>query len=167
MGAERLQNSAVLVIGAGGASRAVLGALLSVGVPEMCLVNRTDSKAESLAEQVNVPSLYALPWAQRQEAVGRANLIVNASAAGMSGKPNLDISLENGRTGGLVYDLIYTPRNTRLMKDAKANGMEVLGGLEMLIAQARPSFKLFFGKTPPVNLDPTEFLFQALRTGKR
>ena len=167
LGAERLQNSVVLVIGAGGASRAVLGALLSVGVPEICLVNRTDSKAEDLVEQVNVPSLYALPWAQRQEAVARADLIVNASAAGMSGKPNLDISLENGRAGGLVYDLIYTPRNTRLMKDAKANGMEVLGGLEMLIAQARPSFKLFFGKTPPVNLDPTEFLFQALKTGKR
>jgi len=97
MGAERVQNSSVLVIGAGGASRAVLGALLSIGVPEICLINRTDAKAQDLVDQVNVPSLYALPWAQRQEAVGRADLIVNASAAGMSGKPDLDISLENGR----------------------------------------------------------------------
>jgi shikimate dehydrogenase len=53
------------------------------------------------------------------------------------------------------------------MKDAQANGMEVLGGLEMLIAQARPSFKLFFGRTPPQNLDPTDILFEALKTGKR
>jgi len=107
-----VQNSSALVIGAGGASRAVLGALLSLGVPEICLVNRTDSKAEDLAGQVDVPSLYALPWAQRQ-------------------------------------------------------GMETLGGLDMLIAQARPSFKLFFGQTPPMDLDPTDTLFAALASGKR
>lgn len=167
LGADRIQNISALVIGAGGASRAVLGALLSLGVPEICLVNRTDSKAEDLVDQVNVPSFYALPWAQRHEAVARADLIVNASAAGMTGKPPLDIALEQGRAGGLVYDLIYTPRQTRLMKDARKNGMETLGGLEMLIAQARPSFRLFFGKTPHLDLDPTEILFNALRTGQR
>jgi len=167
MGAERVQNMSVLVIGAGGASRAVLGALLSLGVPEICLVNRTDAKAEDLVTQVDVPSLYALPWAQRHEAVARADLIVNASAAGMSGKPDLDISLEGGRSGALVYDLIYTPRETKLMKQAKKHDMDVLGGLEMLIAQARPSFKLFFGQTPPMELDPTEMLFAALKSGKR
>lgn len=167
MGVERLQNGSALVIGAGGASRAVLGALLSLGSPEICLINRTDAKAEDLVQQVNVPSLYALPWAQRQEAVSRADLIVNASAGGMSGKPKLDISLADGRPGALVYDLIYTPRRTALMRGAKANGMEILGGLEMLIAQARPSFKLFFGAAPPPDLDPTAMLLEALRTGKR
>jgi shikimate dehydrogenase len=166
-GVSQLQKGSVLVIGAGGASRAVLGALLSLGVPEICLINRTDIKAEDLAEQVNVPSLYALPWAQRQEAVSRADLIINSSAAGMTGKPDLDISLDDGRVGGLVYDLVYTPRVTSFMKSAKASGMETLGGLEMLIAQARPSFKLFFGKAPPLNLDPSEMLFEALRTGRR
>jgi len=85
----------------------------------------------------------------------------------MSGKPKLDISLENGRRGGLVYDLIYTPRRTHLMRQAKTNGMQALGGLEMLIAQARPSFKLFFGKKPPLDLDPTDVLFEALKTGQR
>ena len=167
LGADRAQNSSALVIGAGGASRAVLGALLSMGVPEICLINRTDAKAVDLAGQVDVPSLYALPWAQRQEAVSRADLIINASAAGMSGKPELDISLSEGRSGALVYDLIYTPRVTGLMKQAQENGMDTLGGLEMLIAQARPSFKLFFGQTPGRDLDPTEVLFEALRTGKR
>lgn len=167
MGATRLQNGSALVVGAGGASRAVLGALLSLGLPEICLVNRTDSKAEDLVEQVNVPSLYALPWAQRHEAVSRADLIINASAAGMTGKPELDLSLSDGREGALVYDLIYTPRETALMKAAVACGMETLGGLEMLIAQARPSFKLFFGVTPPASLDPSDMLFEALRTGRR
>lgn len=167
LGVQKLQKSSVLVIGAGGASRAVLGALLSLGSPEICLVNRTNIKAEDLVNQVNVPSLYALPWAKRQEAVGRADIIVNASAAGMSGKPKLDISLADGRKEALVYDLIYTPRITALMKDARANGMNILGGLDMLIAQARPSFKLFFGTTPPPELDPTKTLLEALRTGRR
>ena len=167
LGADRVQNRSVLVIGAGGASRAVLGALLSLGVPEICLINRTDSKAEDLSGQVDVPSLYALPWAQRQDAVSRADLIINASAAGMSGKPDLDIALDSGKPGALVYDLIYTPRVTRFMARAKANGMETLGGLEMLIAQARPSFKLFYGQTPPMDLNPTEMLFEALKTGRR
>lgn len=167
LGAERVQNSSALVIGAGGASRAVLGALLSLGVPEICLINRTDGKAEDLVGQVDVPSLYALPWSQRQEAVGRADLIVNASAAGMSGKPELDISLANGRDSAVVYDLIYTPRMTRLMNRAKGNGMEIIGGLDMLIAQARPSFKLFFGHLPPPDLDPTDTLLEALKTGRR
>ena len=166
-GAEAIQNSGALVIGAGGASRAVLGALLSLGVPEICLINRTDSKAEDLVSQVNVPNFYTVPWARRQEAVARADLIINASSAGMTGKPKLDISLENGRAGSLVYDLIYTPRQTALMRQAKANGMRTLGGLEMLIAQARPSFKLFYGKMPPLDLDPTAPLLEALRTGKR
>ena len=166
-GAEAIQNSGALVIGAGGASRAVLGALLSLGVPEICVINRTDSKAEDLVSQVNVPNFYTVPWARRQEAVARADLIINASSAGMTGKPKLDISLENGRVGSLVYDLIYTPRQTALMRQAKANGMRTLGGLEMLIAQARPSFKLFYGKMPPLDLDPTAPLLEALRTGKR
>ncbi len=167
VGVERLQNGSALVIGAGGASRAVMGALLSVGVPEICLVNRTDSKAEDLVNQVNVPSLYTVPWARRQEAVERACLIINASAAGMSGKPALDISMSATREAALVYDLIYTPRVTPLMKEAQAHGLDTLGGLEMLIAQARPSFKLFYGELPPKDLDPTEVLFEALKTGRR
>ena len=167
LGVPHLQNMSALVVGAGGASRAVLGALLSVGVPEICLVNRTDAKAQALVDAVNVPSLYALSWAQRAEAISRAGLIVNASAAGMSGKPALDLDLDAAPAGGLVYDLIYTPRVTPLMAAAETRGLDTLGGLEMLIAQARPSFKLFFGQLPPQELDPTQTLLDALETGRR
>ena len=167
MGVGRLQNGSVLVIGAGGASRAVLGALLSLGVPEICLINRTDSKADDLVRQVNVPSLYALPWEKRHEALARANLIVNASAAGMEGKPNLDISLDEARSSALIYDLIYTPLKTKLIKDAQKRDLKTLGGLDMLIEQARPSFKLFFGAVPPKDADPTQVLLKALKSGVR
>ena len=167
LGVERLQNASVLVIGAGGASRAVLGALLSLGAPEICLMNRTIDRAEDLVKQVNVPSLFADNWARRQEAVARADIIVNASAAGMVGKPALDISLSNAQPSVLIYDLIYTPRLTPLMAEAEALGLDVMGGLEMLIAQARPSFKLFYGQTPPISLEPSETLFAALESGRR
>ena len=167
LGVTHLQGVSALVIGAGGACRAVLGALLSLGVPEICLVNRTDSKAEDLVRAVDVPSLYTLAWAHREQAVARAGLIINASAAGMTGKPALDLSLEAAPDDALIYDLIYTPRVTPLMAAARARGLETLGGLEMLIAQARPSFKLFYGQRPPESLDPTQTLLEALKTGRR
>jgi len=162
-----LAQKSVLIIGAGGASRAVIGALLSLGVPEICLVNRTDKKARDVVNMVNVPSLYSAPWANRQESVARANLIVNASAGGMLGKPALDISLDNAQDGCLVYDLIYTPMMTPLLRSAKKRKLEIMGGIDMLIAQARPSFKLFYGQAPHAEADPRAMLLSALNTGIR
>lgn len=165
--ASKLSQSSVLLIGAGGASRAVIGALLSLNVPEIKIANRTDSKAESLAESVNLPSLYAISWESRNAAVASSQVIINASSAGMSGYPDLDLNLETARPGTLVYDLIYTPRRTGLLKEAERRGCETLGGLSMLIEQARPSFRHFFGVAPPKDLDPTETLYAALKSGVR
>ncbi|CAM3841085.1 shikimate dehydrogenase [Litorimonas haliclonae] len=165
--ASELSQSSVLLIGAGGASRAVIGALLSLNVPEIKIANRTDSKAESLAESVNLPSLYAVPWESRNAAVASSQVIINASSAGMSGYSDLDLDLETARPGTLVYDLIYTPRRTGLLKEAERRGCETLGGLSMLIEQARPSFRHFFGEAPPKDLDPTETLYAALKSGVR
>lgn len=165
--ASKLSQSSVLLIGAGGASRAVIGALLSLNVPEIKITNRTDSKAESLAESVDLPSLYSIPWESRNAAVASSQIIINASSAGMSGYPDLDLSLERAQSGTLVYDLIYTPRRTGLLKEAERRGCERLGGLSMLIEQARPSFRHFFGEAPPKNMDPTETLYAALKSGVR
>ncbi len=165
--AKSLSQSSVLLIGAGGASRAVIGALLSLNVPEIRITNRTDSKAEELVNTVNVPSLYNLPWSQRHEAVGASHIIINATSAGMVGYPKLDVSLKNVRRGTLVYDLIYTPRRTPFLKTAQLKGCVTLGGLEMLIEQARPSFRYFFGQLPPKDANPTELLYKCLKTGER
>ncbi|WP_298914783.1 shikimate dehydrogenase [uncultured Algimonas sp.] len=161
-----LSDMTVLVVGAGGASRAVIAGLLGLGVPEIILCNRTDATAEALVAQVGLPSFYALPWAKRGLAVKRADLIVNASSAGMAGYPALDLSLVRAPRGALVYDLVYTPERTPLLADAAEAGLETIGGLDMLIGQARPAFHLFYGQAAP-DTDPAPVLREALRTGTR
>ena len=163
MGAKPLSEKPALIIGTGGASRAVIGALLALNVPEIRITGRTDSKAEDLAAMVNVPSFYAVPWEKRNVAIETAGLIVNATSGGMTGKPALDVDISRAQAGSFVYDLIYTPRKTKLLREAKKAGCETLGGLEMLIAQARPSFKLFYGVAPPAEPDPSAMLFEALK----
>jgi len=163
MGAKELSEKPALVIGTGGASRAVVGALLALNVPEIRITGRTDSTAEDLVSMVNVPSFYAVPWEHRNVAVASSGLVINATTGGMTGKPQLDLDIAKAQPGTFVYDLIYTPRQTKLLRNAKAAGCEILGGLEMLIAQARPSFKLFYGVKPPIIPDPSDLLFKALK----
>ena len=164
IGHNFLINHPVVLIGAGGASRAVIGALLSLGVPEIRVINRTDQRAQDLVDSVAVPSLYALPWAQRSNAIQGAGLIINSSAGGMRGKPALDISVEGALTGAWVYDLVYNPLMTPLFKQAKDLGLNILSGLDMLIEQARPSFKAFYGQLPPVEADPKPMLIAHLKS---
>lgn len=162
IGHRFILNNTVVIIGAGGAARAVLGALLEVGAPEIIILNRTDERAESLAANVNIPSLYARPWADRSQAIFGAGLVINASAAGMKGNPPLDLDLSNMSPDGWVYDLVYTPLETPLLKQARKHGLKTIGGLDMLIAQARPSFKLFFGEHPPRGIGAREMLIKHL-----
>ena len=166
MGGKALSETSALIIGTGGASRAVIGALLALNIPEIRITGRTDSKAEDLVSMVNVPSFYAVPWEHRNVAVASAGLIINATSAGMAGKAELDIDISKAKPGTFVYDLIYTPRETKLLKDAKQAECQTLGGLQMLIAQARPSFKLFYGHEAPTLPDPSEMLHKALKDAR-
>ena len=162
MGPDILARTPAIVYGTGGASRAVVGALLALGCPEIRLCGRTDIRAEAMVKDIGVPSLYAVPWESRSKAMIGAGLIVNASAAGMKGYPALDVDLAYANAETVVYDLIYTPLKTPLMKTAESRDLQTLGGLSMLIEQARPSFRLFFGQTPPADLDPSELLIKEL-----
>ena len=166
IGHKFILNNTIVVIGAGGAARAVLGALLSIGAPEIRLLNRTDERAETLASNINIPSLYAVSWAERNNAIYGAGLIVNASAAGMHGQNALDIDLEYLTPDGWIYDLVYTPLETPLIKAAQKQGLKTLGGLEMLIAQARPSFRLLFGEAPPPGIGTKDLLEQYIKNTK-
>lgn len=162
MGPRQIARTPAIIYGTGGASRAVVGALLALGCPEIRLCGRTDMRAEAMVKDVGVPSLYAVPWETRSKAMEGAGLIVNASSAGMKGYPALDIDLNHADEHAIVYDLIYTPLETPLIKAAKDRELRTLGGLAMLVEQARPSFRLFFGQTPPHELDPSPLLIKEL-----
>ncbi len=163
IGHNFILNNAVTIIGAGGAARAVLGSLLALGAPEIRLLNRTNARANKLAASVNIPSLYACDWEDRQQAIANAGLLINASAAGMAGHAGLDLNLKNMTENAWVYDLVYTPLHTALLKQAKTHGLRTIGGLEMLIAQARPSFKLFYGIDAPDSEDVKALLIKHLK----
>jgi shikimate dehydrogenase len=162
MGPSLIARTPAVVYGTGGAARAVIGALLALGSAEIRLCGRTDIRAESMVKDIGVPSLYAVPWAMRNDAMSGAGLIVNASAAGMKGRSGLDVDLSAASAGTTIYDLVYTPLKTPLLIEAERFGLQTLGGLSMLIEQARPSFRLFFGKAPPEDLDPSPILIKAL-----
>lgn len=130
-----------LVLGAGGASRAVLAGLRELGVPEILLTNRTPGRAEEPAERFDAE---VVPWEARMEP--EADLIVNTTSEGMRGgrmdATPYGASALSGRTG-LVYDIVYNPLETRLLREARAAGWKTVGGLTMFVEQARAAFRLW------------------------
>ena len=153
----------VLVAGAGGAARAVVVALTEARARSIVLINRTYPRASRLVEEMALlagdTELNALPdiypsWA---EALSRADLLVNCTPAGQasagdSAEEESPVPFDAIRPGILVYDLVYVPAETPLMKAAKAAGARVVGGLPMLIYQGAASLKLWTGREAPVDI---------------
>ena len=141
-----------VVLGAGGAARAVIVALLDAGVPEIRLSNRTKSRAEQLradfGDQVVVSS-----WGDMSADLQGAALLVNTTSLGMGGKPSLDLDIEGIDPDTVVTDLVYTPLETDLLKKAAALGCSTVDGVGMLLHQAAPGFCRWFGKDPVVDQD--------------
>ena len=134
----------VAVLGAGGAARAVVDALSDAGVAEIRLLNRTGERAAALAEEAG-STVRPLPWEQREEALESCGLLVNTTQLGQVGKPALDLALDRLPSDAVVYDLVYAPLETDLLKAARARGHVGVDGLGMLIHQARPGFAAWFG----------------------
>ncbi len=139
-----LAGQQVVVIGAGGAARAVLFALKQVGCGPVTILNRNVLKASALLARFGLKG-QALPLTARLPA---AALLVNASALGMVGQPPLELDLEPLLDDALVYDLVYAPLVTPLLAAADARGLETVDGLDMLVGQAALAFELFFGVAP-------------------
>lgn len=146
----RAQAGPAVVLGAGGAARAVVHALSGVGAPEIRLVNRTRDTAEALAEATG-RHVVVVDWAARAEALDGAALLVNTTSLGMEGNPPLDIALDALRGDAIVADIVYTPLETPLLAAAHARGLSVVDGLGMLLHQARPAFEAWFGVDPVVD----------------
>jgi shikimate dehydrogenase len=138
-----------LVLGAGGAARAIVVALLDEGVPELRLTNRTLERAQELAEAFG-DRVKVVPWAQRNEAMAGVSLLVNTTTLGMHGQAPLDVALNALPRKALVSDAIYIPMETPLLADARKAGHRTVNGLGMLLNQARPAFQSWFGVLPEV-----------------
>jgi shikimate dehydrogenase len=139
-----------VVLGAGGAARAVIAGLLDSGVPSIRLCNRSTDKAQELVD-VFGPKLSVLPWADRHGALPGANLLVNTTNLGMQGQPALELELGQLSPQALVSDVIYAPLETPLLAMARQRGHATVNGLGMLLHQARPAFAAWFGVMPDVS----------------
>lgn len=139
-----------VVLGAGGAARAVIASLLEVGVPEILLTNRTRMRADALREAFG-NRIKVIEWVQAGNVLEEAATVVNSTSLGMVGKPELRVPLDGLRPGTVVSDLVYTPLETRLLRTAAQAGCTCVDGLGMLIHQAIPGFERWFGQRPVVD----------------
>ena len=138
-----------LVLGAGGAARAIVVALLDEGVPVLRITNRTLERAQALAEAIG-DRVKVVPWAERNEAMTGVSLLVNTTTQGMHGQAPLDVTLEVLPAAAMVSDAIYIPMETPLLAQARLRGHRTVNGLGMLLNQARPAFQSWFGVLPEI-----------------
>jgi len=149
-----------LVLGAGGASRAVLSALLDEGVPEVRLTNRTRHRAEILKDQFGA-RVTIVDWAKKNDACDGIATLVNTTALGMEGQPPLTIRLDAAPQSCLVTDIVYTPLKTDLLMQAESHGMRWVDGLGMLLHQAVPGFESWFDIRPTVDSELRDHILSA------
>lgn len=148
-GVASLADQDAVVLGAGGAARGVVWALLSFGARRVFVVNRTADKAHAIAAQFG-SAVAAHAWAELPTLLAGAGLLVNTTSLGMVGQPPLDIDLATMRRG-VVADIVYKPLETPLLARARAQRLKVVDGLGMLLHQARPGFAAWFGVEPQLS----------------
>ena len=137
-----------LILGAGGSARAVAAVLLDLGV-RVSIANRTRSRADSLAREL--PGLQVIEWHARDDAVPDSALLVNTTPLGMAGQPPLRIDLDRAEPELTVADIVYVPLETPLLAAARARRIKCVDGLGMLLHQAVPGFRAWFGTEPTVD----------------
>lgn len=150
-------SGTAVVIGAGGAARAVAAALLDDGAPLVRLINRTRARAVDVAEALGGP-IDVLDWEDRAEALAGSSLLVNTTSLGMTGQPPLDLALDALPRDALVTDIVYVPLETPLLYQARLRGHRTVDGLGMLLHQARPGFLAWFGVMPAVTDELRRFV---------
>jgi shikimate dehydrogenase len=154
----------VLVLGAGGAARAILHGLIAQGASRILIANRTRDRAEALADAFG-PTVRVIDWKDRNRALGGCGLLVNATSLGMTGKGRLDIDLEALPSNAVVADIVYSPLETELLAAARARGNRVVDGLGMLLHQAVPGFERWFGVCPEVTVELKAHVAASLGAG--
>ncbi len=139
-----------VVLGAGGAARAVIAALIEVGAPEIRLANRTRARADALRSDFGA-KVIVQDWVHAGSMMEAAATVVNTTSLGMTGKPDFRVPLDALNAAALVTDLVYTPLKTQFLIEAEERGCTVVDGLGMLLHQAAPGFERWFGQRPDVD----------------
>ncbi|MCO4826174.1 MAG: shikimate dehydrogenase [Amylibacter sp.] len=139
-----------VLLGAGGAARAIIVALADAGVTEILLTNRTRTKADALRAEFGI-RIRVVDWVQAGNILEGAATVINSTSLGMTGNAALRIPLDGLKKGTLVTDIVYSPLRTRLLEEAETAGCTVVDGLGMLLHQGVPGFERWFGVRPEVD----------------
>ncbi|MDA0655943.1 MAG: shikimate dehydrogenase [Proteobacteria bacterium] len=139
-----------VLLGAGGAARAIAVGLSDAGVSEIRIVNRTRKRTEALIETAAIENAVPVSWEDRDRSLSGAALLVNATSLGMVGKDTLEINLAALPETAVINDIVYTPLHTALLQAGTLRGNPVVDGLGMLLYQAQPGFEAWFGVRPDV-----------------
>lgn len=144
------KTDSAIVLGAGGASRAILQAVRDRGVKTIHLVNRTVERAQELADRFGRDRIHVHPMAAIDELMPEAGLFINTTSLGMDGTPVPDFAFARLKKSAIVTDIVYVPLITPILAQAEAQGVTIVDGLGMLLHQAAPGFKRWFGQMPEV-----------------
>ncbi len=161
--AFKLKDASVLILGAGGAARSIADVMVKSGCSGVYIANRTFAKAQEIAGfQPDI--IEPLEWSNLSAKAGVADLIINTTSLGMVGKQPLVFPLENTKPDCVISDIVYAPLETRLLAQARKLGRPVLDGLGMLLHQAVPGFRLWFGIEPQVTGELRALIEQDLQS---
>lgn len=151
----RNQDAPIVILGAGGAAKAIVYAFLENGIDRIHIYNRTLSRGEELAAHFG-SKVRIFPWSEREKGSSFCSVLVNTTSIGMKGQGDIGINFKNFSSNVIVCDIVYVPLETNFIKDAKQHGLCTVDGLGMLLHQAVPGFEKWFGFRPKV----TDALFQ-------
>ena len=157
-----------IILGAGGAARAIVAALIEMKVEEIRIINRTLARAERVAADLASPTtrITIHPWSERDTVQREAGILVNTTSLGMTGEPALDIDLSQLPPSAVVADIVYVPLETPLLAAARQRGHLTVDGLGMLLHQGRPGFEAWFGSPVRVTREQRAAVLTTL-TGAR
>jgi shikimate dehydrogenase len=156
----------VIILGAGGAARAIVGALLDAGSRRVVVANRTLARAEDIQRDFG-SRVAPHGWKETESLVADAGLIVNTTSLGMTGQPPLALDLAHLSKSAVVADVIYAPLETDLIRRARSRGNRVVPGLGMLLHQAVKGFELWFGHRPEVTAELHDLVARDIDPGFR
>jgi shikimate dehydrogenase len=156
-----VRNGPVTVLGAGGAARGAVAALLAAGAPKVWVLNRTLARAQAIRKALG-DRVFPLPYGHATSALTQTTAVINATSVGLGGLGAPAVPLEITHPSTVVMDMVYKPLETPFLAQARALGRPTVDGLEMLIRQAEPAFELFFERSPPADVDVRALALEAI-----